>query len=235
MDPQQICSLLVEEHEISKFKTTIGSTDVNDSKYLVDDVTVETVDETSDEESSEGTSDENESDDDYSYVHFDDEEDLEEAMIKATHAGVPKGITPEKLSKVWRIDLETAKRTIDVMSQNCARTENPEFSRNYTTNDRMLRYKRIKEHFFTDTFFATSKGGKSTRGRTCVQLFVTDKGFIHVIPMKRKGEVLQAFKQFAKEIGAPDAIICDAAKEQTSQDIRQFCDEMGITLRVPAV
>jgi hypothetical protein len=29
--------------------------------------------------------------------------------------------------------------------------------------------------------------------------------------MKSKSEVLQAVKEFAKEIGAPDAIICDAA------------------------
>merc|ERR1711884_969138 len=93
LDPQQICSLLVEEHEMSKFKTTIGSTDVSESKYLVDDITVETVDETSDEESSEGTSVENESDDDYSYVHFENEEELEEAMVKATHAGLPRGVT----------------------------------------------------------------------------------------------------------------------------------------------
>ena len=54
-----------------------------------------------------------------------------------------------------------------------------------------------------------------------MQLFVTDKGFIHVIPMKKRSEVFQAVKQFAKEIGAPDAITCDAAKEQTSQDLRK--------------
>ena len=50
-----------------------------------------------------------------------------------------------------------------------------------------------------DTFFATSKGGKSSRGHTCVQLFATDIGFIYVVPMKRKKEVLQAVKQFAKD------------------------------------
>ena len=40
--------------------------------------------------------------------------------------------------------------------------------------------------------------------------------------MRKKSEVLQAVKQFAKEIGAPDAIICDAAKEQTSRDLKMF-------------
>ena len=83
-----------------------------------------------------------------------------------------------------------------------------------------------------DTFFATSKGGTSTRGRTCCQLFLTDKGFVHVLPMRKRSEVLQAVKQFAKEIGAPDAIICDAAKEHTSHDLRKFCNDMGTTLRV---
>ena len=48
--------------------------------------------------------------------------------------------------------------------------------------------------------------------------------------MKRKSEVMQAVKQFAKE--TLDAIICDAAKEQTSQNLRQFCHGIGITLRV---
>ena len=49
-----------------------------------------------------------------------------------------------------------------------------------------------------DTFFATKKGGQSSRGHTCCQLFVTDKGFIYVVPMKKKSEVLLAIKQFAK-------------------------------------
>ena len=81
-----------------------------------------------------------------------------------------------------------------------------------------------------DTFFATSKGGRSSRGHTCVQLFVTDKGFVCVIPMKRKSKVLQAMKQFAKEIGAPDAIVCDASGEQTSQDMKSFLNKIGTSL-----
>ena len=47
----------------------------------------------------------------------------------------------EHLSKVWRISWDDAKRTIDVTSQNSIRTQDPTLSRNYGTNDRMLRYK----------------------------------------------------------------------------------------------
>ena len=64
------------------------------------------------------------------------------------------------------------------------------------------------------------------------EIFVTDKGFVCVIPMKMKGDVLQAMKQFAKEIGAPDAIVCDASGEQTSQEVKSFLNKIGTSLRV---
>ena len=50
--------------------------------------------------------------------------------------------------------------------------------------------------------------------------------------MKPKKEVPQAVKQFAKEIGAPDAIICDSAGEQTSGTLREICHKIGTTLQV---
>ena len=83
-----------------------------------------------------------------------------------------------------------------------------------------------------DTFFTMKKSGKLSRGHTCCQLFVMDKGFIYVVPMRTKSEVLQAVKQFAKEIGAPDAIICVSC-EHTLRSLRKFCGEIGTTLRVP--
>ena len=49
--------------------------------------------------------------------------------------------------------------------------------------------------------------------------------------MKQKSEVMQAVKQFAKEVGAPDAIVCDMASKQTSAEVKQFCNTIGTTLR----
>ena len=157
---------------------------------------------------------------------------LDDIMVSSLHADKTKGVTPSHLSKIWRIDVDTAKRTLDITSQHKVRKENPKLSRNYGTNDRMLRYKHLKEYFFMDTLFATKEANKSSRGHTCAQLFVTDKGFVYVVPMKKESEVLQAIKQFAKAIGAPDAIICDASKAQTSQKVRQFCNDIGTTLRI---
>ena len=83
-----------------------------------------------------------------------------------------------------------------------------------------------------DTLFATKKAKKSSRGHTCAQLFVTDKGFVHVVPMKSKRHVPQAMKEFAKVIGAPDSIITDAAREETSAAIKAFCREIDTELRI---
>jgi hypothetical protein len=74
-------------------------------------------------------------------------------------------------------------------------------------------------------------GRKSSRGDTCCQLFVTDKGFVYVVPMRRKGGVLQAIKQFAKEIGAPDAFIADMSGEQMSRRVKKLCNDIGTALR----
>jgi hypothetical protein len=46
-----------------------------------------------------------------------------------------------------------------------------------------------------------------------------------------KIEVLQTVKQFAKEVGAPDEIICGMAGEQMSQPLQKFCNEIGTTLQ----
>jgi hypothetical protein len=73
-----------------------------------------------------------------------------------------------------------------------------------------------------DTFFATKKASKSTRNHTCCQLFVTDNGFVYVVPLKSKVNVLDAVKQFAKEIGVPDALNFYMSGEQTSQPMRKF-------------
>ena len=82
-----------------------------------------------------------------------------------------------------------------------------------------------------DTFFSTKKGGKSSYGNICCQLFVTDKGFVYVVPMCNKSKVMQAVKLFAKEVAAPDVIISDMSGEQTSKDLRKVCAEISTMLK----
>ena len=114
-----------------------------------------------------------------------------------------------------------------MVSHNNKQTRDPKLSRNYGTNDSMLRYKHIAKYLFMDTFFATKKAGKSSRGHISCQLFVTDKGFVYVVPMKSNDEVLQSVKKSSKDIGAPKAIIRDMAGKKTSQALKMFFQEIG--------
>jgi hypothetical protein len=82
-----------------------------------------------------------------------------------------------------------------------------------------------------DTFFATKKGGKIFPGTHMLPIVCDDKGFVYAVPMKWKDEVLLALKQFAKEIGAPDAFVADMSGEQMSKEVTAFCNEIGSTLR----
>ena len=110
-------------------------------------------------------------------------EDPTIVKVWAVHAERPKCVKPVDLAKVWRIDVETARRTLEITTQLKQQETDGNLSHNFSTNHRMLRYQRINSHFFTDTFFVT-KQAKSTRGNICMQLFVSDKGFVFVVPMK---------------------------------------------------
>jgi hypothetical protein len=225
---------LSERLELENYITSIGSTNATGKEYLVDDDDTQATDlstDVSDDDKSDEENDDRLHDEIYE-GSIRGEIDLDTYLVSAAHAKRHGGVDASHLSKVWKIDVEAAKKTLGVTTQESQRTDNPKLSRKSGTNDRMLRYKRMHEYFGMDTFFATKKAGKSSRGDSCCQLFVTDKGFVYVVPMKSKSEVLQAVKEFAKEIGAPDAIICDAASEQKSKALRKFLGEIGTTLRV---
>ena len=101
---------------------------------------VETVDDNNSESSS------SESSDDESVTTLFEsslrgEIDLDNIMVSAAHAPQPKGIDAEHLSKIWRIDQKQVKRTLEITSQHSRQADDPTLSRNYGTNDRMLRYK----------------------------------------------------------------------------------------------
>ena len=90
------------------------------------------------------------------------QEKVEEFFSHASNTSRPRGVTPEHLSKVWLISPEDARRTIDTTTQTSVQTQDPTLSCKYSTNNRMLRYRRIQDYFFMDTFFATKKEGRSS-------------------------------------------------------------------------
>ena len=66
-----------------------------------------------------------------------------------------------------------------------------------------------------------------------MEIFVTDKGYIYVVPMKAERETHKAYRKFFKAVGVPDAIVCDGAKAQVMGETKRLCDNVGTTIRQP--
>ena len=152
-----------------------------------------------------------------------------QADVSAISAGKSNGVTAEHLSKIWCIPFDDAARTLKNTSQLIQQNPDASLSRVALNNDRQVRYRKLKSTFYTDTMFATKKA-KSLRGNTCLQLFVSDKDYVAVYPMTKEAEYPLALKLFAKEVGAPDVLICDGSQTQNQREVKLFCTQMSTTL-----
>ena len=161
------------------------------------------------------------------FAHIDDKK----AEINAAQGSNPNTVSAEFLSKIWNIKNDQASKVIAQNTHLNRQGADNDLSRQLSTNDRMLRYKRINSQFFTDTFFVTGKG-KSTRGNKCAQIFVSDKGFVVIYPMQSKGDFPTALHQFCKEVGVPNSLVVDPSGEQTSNKVKRFCHQVGTSLRL---
>ena len=212
-DVHELAHLLSLQAEISKFGMSIGSCIANNNT-TEDDMFLDTA-----------------------CNYIDDLDDYfskdlpSKTSISSAHASQPKGVSKSTLSKLWCINEKLAQGAIDSTSQLNRQSADNTLSRNFSTNDRMLRYRRINSIFFTDTLFVTDKA-KSTRQNKACQLFVSDKGYVAVYPMERVGNFETALHLFCKEIGVPLTIVADPHPSQTSYSVRRFCDQVGTTLRL---
>jgi hypothetical protein len=198
---------LSSQVEISKFKSSIGCCTIlpDDGELFLDYAPVDTED---------------------SFINF-----TKDINISSTSALPSKGVNHKVLAKLWCINDKQAKAVIDSSTQLNRQSADNTLSRNFSTNDRMLRYRRINSVFFTDTMFVT-KQAKSLRGYIACQVFVSDKGFIAVYPMFKASNFEDALHLFCKEIGVPLTLVADPHPSQKSNSVRRFCDQVGTTLRL---
>ena len=126
------------------------------------------------------------------------------------------GVSPSSLSKIWTISETQAKATIECNTQLNRQASNNLLSWQLSTNNRMLRYKRIKYEFYSDTILV-SRSAKSIRGYSMIQLFVSDKVYMSVYLMKSKSDFPDALHQFCKEVGVPHTLVVDPTTEKTSK------------------
>jgi hypothetical protein len=121
--------------------------------------------------------------------------------------------TAEDLSEVWNISVGQAQLTLDNTTQNHVRSAIMPLSRRYRT-DRMFSPKRILGEMASDTMDPRCEG---LHGDKYCQVFGNKSMFCEAYPIPSKGSCHEALKIFLKEYGAPDTIITNGSKEQTSK------------------
>jgi hypothetical protein len=138
-------------------------------------------------------------------------------------------VSPEDLSRKWRVGIGTARQTLKATTQRGIRTAVHPLTRRYRTDHFSNRYKRLNTQFYSDTVFATTR---SLKGMTCAQVFMA-KDFIRFHPMESKSECAQALQVFAEDVGIPSDLLTDGATELTGPKSkwRTLCRELRTKTR----
>ena len=120
-------------------------------------------------------------------------------------------VTPETISRKWKVGLETARATLRVTTQQGIRTAVSPITRRYRVDNLALHRNRLDTRLFTDTLFSKTL---CLSGNKCAQVF-TDGQYTAVYPMASKSQAGHALAQFIDEVGVPACLTADLAGEQT--------------------
>ena len=127
-------------------------------------------------------------------------------------------VTPYDLAKRWNIGLETAKKTLLETNQRGLRTSpNPLLSQWYSTNDRMLRYRRLPVDLFTDTLEAEIG---SHRANKYAQVYAHKNTWCKAYPMAKKSDAHETLSLLFAQEGVPSTLAMDGARELVMDELR---------------
>ena len=138
-------------------------------------------------------------------------------------------LSPEDLSKLWRIGLKAARRTLKATSHKCIQTAG-NLTRRFKTDKAHLRYKRLstrKGSFYVDILFLKVK---SIPGYTCGNLYTTPLGFKKFFPMEGKTgqECSSSLQTLIHLVGIPPSLHSDNAPEFVQGNFRKKCRKFDI-------
>ena len=154
---------------------------------------------------------------------------VDTVQVSSTKSKRRTTFTPERLAANWGIGLDAAQKTLKVTTQRGVRQVlNPTLSRRYRTNDRHLRYRRLRTDVFSDTLFS---GVKSRRGNTCAQVFATSFHWSRSFPMEKKSLGHEGASLLFKQDGVPINMILDGAREQIGGEFKRKCQEADCRIK----
>jgi hypothetical protein len=137
-------------------------------------------------------------------------------------------VDASKLAQRWAIEKKAAAKTLKVTTQKGVRNAMFPIKRQLHTRQSQLRYPQLSGRHgrvYSDTFFSSVPALDMS---TCCQLYANDIGFTKVYPMRSKGEAYQTLRCFIHDVGVPQTIHSDNAKESMQGQWRKICNEFGI-------
>ena len=146
--------------------------------------------------------------------HSDEHGFLEKTVVSCSvGSSSTYAVDPGVLAKNLMITADMAEATLKSTTVLASKIYNePKFS-SYGHRFRYLTRKHLQGRFYTDTFFAR----ESKQGFTAAQLFINELRYLHIVLLKSKSEAPAALRNFFDNVGLPDLIISDNAKEQSSE------------------
>ena len=149
--------------------------------------------------------------------------------IEAVAAKRRNMLSPEDLSKLWRIGLKAARRTLKATTHKCIRTPG-NLTRRFKTNRAYMRYKKLatcEGSFYMDTLFSKIK---SVHGYTCGNLYTTPLGFKKFSPMESKTgqECSNLLQTLIHLVGILSSLHSDNAPEFVQGNFKKKCQKFDI-------
>lgn len=120
-------------------------------------------------------------------------------------------LDPKKLQKRFGgVSLDVVANTLKATTQHAFRDGSMPLSRRYKTAIQQLRYRRLRDTWYSDTFMS---GVLSSRGNRYSQIFTNGKGWEFTYPIKLKSDASHALTTAFKECGLPHTMLTDNAPE----------------------
>lgn len=136
----------------------------------------------------------------------------EQARVSTIRTDIRRlNLDPKELQERFGgVSLEVVSNTLKNTTQHAFRDGTMPMARRYKTSMQQLRYRRLKDTWYSDTM---KSAVKSLQGNLYNQLFVNDKGWEYSYPMKLKSDAPDALKSAFKKFGLPEIMVTDNAPE----------------------
>ena len=134
-------------------------------------------------------------------------------------------LSPAILAKRWYISLDAAASTLNVTTQTAVRNIHLQSERKVRIKAPWLQFPSIKGEFYVDSMFSKVT---ALHGFTGGSIYSNGSGYDRFYPWKRKGEHPDTLVTLMNDVGIPQVLVSDNAKEELQGRARDICRKYHI-------